>query len=91
VPHHVGDCIKVRQTGNLVHIAQCNHAIRTKPFGLCPLTGAYACNHMSAVLFGNVDSGSTDTTDRVRNENDRPGSWLNAPFDDLGSGQQDKR
>ena len=91
MPHHIGDGIEFRQGGNLFLIVQCNHTIRTQAFRLRPLAGANARNHMSAVLFGNVDSSSTDATDCASNEYDFTGPWPNADFNHLGAGQQNER
>jgi hypothetical protein len=41
---------------------------------------------MSSVLFGDVDSSSTDATDCARNEYDFTGPWSNAEFNHLGAG-----
>jgi hypothetical protein len=80
VPNHIGYGIEFRQAANFIHIPQRNHSIRTKAFSLCSLTATNACNHMSAVLFRNMDGRSTDTSDRTRNEYDFACPWPNCVF-----------
>jgi hypothetical protein len=89
--NHIGDGVQFRQAANFIHITQCDHSIHTKAFSLFPLSRTNACNHMSTVLLGNMNSGSSDTADCACNENDLTSPWPNADFNHLGSGQQDKR